>query len=391
MKKQALSFGALLDPHTIVDVDFSEWPFKLVTDNNATIYALTVIIATGASQKKMGIENEGIYWGHGLFSCGICDASFTHGKDAIVIGGGDIAIQRALQIAPYAKNITFIVPGAGLTAMASMQKKIEGLKHISVLPYKQILKINGDNTTITNVELNDPRTNEKSIFKTQCIFLSTGLTPNTELFKDKLELDASGSIKLKEGRTQETLIPGVMAAGTVADARYRQVAVAVGDATKAALDTLKFLSQLGFDGPLKEVLKGRYYTPTPLAPIKTIQSIPEFEQIINHETQPVFIEFYSPECSHCKRMEAPVAALAKQFSPLLKIYKVNQTQFHKLTSLHHIQVIPAFIIFDRGVDIARFEGETSQEELFEFVEQTLGKIKKRMLCTPLESYFDDID
>lgn len=388
LEKQALHFGALLDSSTITDIDLSTWPFKLKTSDGNEVIALTIIIATGASQKKLGIENEDVYWGRGLFSCGICDASFTQGKDAVVIGGGDIAIQRALQLAPQAKTVTLIVPGSRLTATESMQKKIRCLKHVSTIHNKIITKIEGDGNIINGIELKDTTTGELSPFKTQCIFLSTGLTPNTELFKGKLELDQFGCIKLKEGRTQETAVEGVMAAGNVADPRYRQVATIIGDGTKAAIDGLKLLSQWGFDGPLKELIQDRLYKPSiKYNNIKQIRSIPEFKNTIANAKNPVLVEFYSPLCSHCKNMEAPVAHMAEKFKNVLNVFKVNKDKLFKLIQMHKIEIIPAFIVFMNGKEVNRMEGETSQEDLIEFVEESrnLATHKKRSLCHPLEA------
>ncbi len=370
LEKQVVQFGALLDPATIASIDFSSWPFKLTTTTDTTVHALTVVIATGASQRKLGIENEDIYWGRGLFSCGICDAGFTQDKDAIVIGGGDIAIQRVLQIAPKAKSVTLIVSGPRLTAVESMQKKLRCLKNVSVVVQKKVIKIVGDDSNITHVELEDVVTGEPSKLATQTIFLSTGLTPNTDLFKGKLELDKNGCIKLKDGRTQETPVEGVMAAGNVADPRYRQVAVIVGDATKAAIDALKFLSQWGFDGPYKETIQNRLYKPAPLAFIKHIRSIPEFLSTIAQEVDPVLVEFYSPVCSHCKNMETRISAASEKFKDELKIFKVNKDKLFKLIQMHKIEIIPAFIMFIGGKEVDRIEGEISQERLFEFVEET---------------------
>lgn len=388
LEKQAVQFGALLDSASITDIDFTTWPYKLTTNADSTVYALTVIIATGASQKKLGIENEDIYWGQGLFSCGICDAAFTQDRDAVVIGGGDIAIQRALQIAPRAKSVTLVIPGNRLTATESMQKKIRPLNHVHVLRNKVVKKLEGDGTNITHIELEDLVTGEKSQLATQAIFLSTGLTPNAELFKNKLELDGHGCIKLKDGRTQETAIECVMAAGTVSESelRYRQVATVIGEGTKAGIDALRNLAERGFDGPLKDTLKGRVYKPAPLAPIQQIRSIPELLKIIKREQGPIIIEFYSPLCSHCKKMEAPFSALAQKFQDKLKAYKVNKDKLFKTIRMHQIQMIPAFIIFQGGKEIARYEGETSQNSLFKFVEDSckFEPMRSRSLCFPLD-------
>ena len=392
LEKQTSQFGVVLDPSSIIDVDFSSWPFTLTTGNGTVINALTVIIATGASQKKLGIENEDIYWGRGLFSCGLCDASFTKEKDAAVIGGGDIAIQRALQLAPLAKRVTLIVPESGLTATQSMQHKIKCCKNIKVLLNKTATKINGDGDVINSIELQDTLTNEISDFSAQSLFLSTGLTANVDLFKDILELDSYGCIKLKEGRTQETAIDGVMAAGNVADPRYRQVATVQGDGTKAGIDALKLLAKWGFDGPLRNSLQEKYYKPTfSQHSIKHIKSIPELKSVIASTKEPMLVEVYSPLCSHCKNMEGPIAQVAEQFKPGLKVYKLNKDKdkLYKAIQMYDVKLIPSFIVFMHGQEINRLEGEVTLEKLIEFAEesQAVATSKKRNLCEPVEAHY----
>lgn len=386
LEKQAVQFGALLDPATVIDIDFSSWPYKLTTNTGQTVHALTVIIATGASQKKLGIENEDVYYGNGLFSCGICDAFFTKNRDAVIIGGGDIAIQRALQIAPKAKTITLITDKEHLTANESMKQKLKCIKHASVLAHKKVTKIVGDGEKIDHVELVDPITQEPSTFKTQAIFLSTGLTANSDLFKGKLELDSDGCIKLKDDRSQETPIEGVMACGTVADPLYRQVATVIGDATKASLDALRALSKKGIDDAQKEGILARLYKPTPLAHIKSIRSVSEFSKIIKKEVDPVLVEFYSPLCHHCKNMEPRLSTVSEKYKNFLKVYKVNRDKLAKLIEMHGVKMIPAFLIFINGQEQNRIEGEIPEDVLFNFVEETCKFNAKKGLCHPLSPF-----
>ena len=164
LEKQVAQFNARILPYNVADVDFSSWPYKLTLNDGTTLHALTIIIATGASQKRLNIEGETTYWGKGLFSCGICDGSFTRGKDTIVIGGGDIAIQRVLQLAPLARKITIIAPGPALTAHESMIQKLDGLNNVEKIYNKEVTKIIGNGSQISEVELRDTSTHELSQF-----------------------------------------------------------------------------------------------------------------------------------------------------------------------------------------------------------------------------------
>jgi thioredoxin reductase (NADPH) len=238
---QAVQLGVHLVPLSVIDVDFSTWPFPCRLSNETTVYVATITCCQGASQQKLGIEGETTYWGKGLFTCGLCDASYTRGKDATIIGGTDIAVQRALQLLPDARTITLIVPGEQMSAHASMQKKIEGISNIKKLYNKTVTKILGNGTSVDSVELYDSKTKKSSTIPTEAVFLSTGLTPNTELIKDKLEILDNGCIKLLGDSSQQTTVEGVGAAGTIAENRYRQIGSILGDGTKAGLDAIKLL------------------------------------------------------------------------------------------------------------------------------------------------------
>ena len=207
LEDQVRQFGVHLVPLLVSNVDFSTWPYKLSLNDGTSVYALTVICATGSTQQKLGIEGESTYWGKGLFSCGLCDGSYAQDKDTVVIGSGDIAIQRVLQLAPVAHKVTLIARGAALKAHQTMQHKIENLSNVSVLYNKELKEILGTETNITHVVLYDSVTKENLHYPTTSVFLSTGLTPNTELFKGILPQEANGCIALvKNSRSQQTPI-----------------------------------------------------------------------------------------------------------------------------------------------------------------------------------------
>ncbi len=371
LEKQVMGFGAHIAPQTVTEVDLSTWPIKVTLDDGSYVNALTVTIATGASQKMLGIKGEDEYFGNGLFSCGICDGSYTTGKDTIVIGGADIAMQRVLQLAPKARSVTLIVASECPTATKSLLKKVNDLKNVKILTNKMVTAICGNGESITHIELIDTVTREKSTLKTSSVFLSTGMTPNTDLIKNKLECDDAGCIKLKD-RTQETAIEGVFACGTCADCRYRQVAVVIGDGTKAGLDTLRILSRWGFDGPLRKKTLDRLYKPTTIQSpaIQLIKTVKEFKRAIRNASLPVLVEFYSPSCPSCRKMEAPLSNVAERFKEVLKVLKVNNDKLSELGKDHDIDIIPAFIIYLNGRPENRMEGEMTLDELSTFIENT---------------------
>jgi thioredoxin reductase (NADPH) len=366
---QVDSFGIPRIPLSVTEVDFSSWPYRLKLSDETSVYALTVNCATGASQGKLGIEGEDLYYGKGLYSCGLCDAGFTRNKDTVVIGGGDIAIQRALQLIPEARKISLIIPGSRMTAHASMQKKIDGIEKIEKIFNKEIKKIVGDGSQIQYIELYDPLTKKTSKHMTDSVFLSTGLTPNTDLFKQHLELDQTGCIKLLGKTTQETSIEGVMASGNNADNIYRQVGVIIGDGTKAGLDAVKLLSNWGFDGKIT-IPDEQLYKPAqiPHPAIKHIKKLSELQRALRASRQ-VMVEIYSPTCSTCKKMEGPLSAVTEQFKNVMKVLQIDKNNLLNFIKKQNITLIPAFILYKNGKEIDRMEGETTFANLRTFIEK----------------------
>lgn len=375
-EKQARGFNAHFVPLVVTDVDLSEWPYALHLNDGTTVHALTLICATGSSQAKLNIEGESTYWGKGIFSCGLCDGNFTLNKDTVVIGDGDIAIQRALQLYPKANTITILVPGCQMGAHKSMQQKIAGLDKINIIYNKEITKVCGDGTTISHVELYDPTTKETSQLKTSSVFLSTGLTPNTALFKDKLPLSSDGCIELLTSRSQKTAIEGVMAAGTVSDPTYRQVAPITGDATKAGMDAIAYLSQWGFDGPHRSLGSNRLYIP-PVIPhpaIKKLLSYKAFDAA-RKSKRPILVEFYAPGCPSCQKMEGPLTAITERYKEQLDFYKIDKDMLYDLVEEFDLHLIPAFLIFNKGTLVGRIEGETTLALLTTLIKKGLMPLK----------------
>ncbi len=381
MKKfdeQAREFNVHLVPLVVTDVDFSQWPYALALNDGTTVHALTLIIATGSTQGKLNVEGESQYWGKGIFSCGLCDGSFTRNKQTVIIGGGDIAIQRALQLLPEAKKITIITEEPHMTAHKSMLEKINGIDKISILTNKKVTKIGGDGTNVSHIDLFDTCTKEPSQFKTTSVFLSTGLTPNTTLFKNKLPLSSeTGCIELTDSRSQKTSIEGVMAAGTVSDPTYRQVAAITGDGTKAGMDALAYLSQWGFDGPRRALGADKLYQP-PVIPhpmIKHLLTYAAFDKAVDSK-RPVLVEFYAPGCPSCQKMEGPFTKITEQYKELLDFYKVNKDTLYDLVEDFDLTLIPAFLFFRNGELISRIEGETTLAPLQALIKKGLDPTTK---------------
>lgn len=368
---QAKKFGAVIVPYTIEKVDFSDWPFTLYDQNNKKYNALTVIIATGATPRKLNVEGEKTYWGKGMLSCGICDAPLTKNQNAIIVGGGDAAIERAMQIAPYAKKIILLVRGDKMKASKFMQDKLKAFDHIKVYFNKEIIKILGDTKHITGAYIKD--TNNKKTYKinTNWVFLSIGFIPDTNIFKGQLDLDQDGYIE-HECKTQQTSIEGVYVAGNACDSIYKQAGTASGDGSKAGLNAIDFLSKLNFDSTMKPIIKNSLLKPEIKEDqIKDIKDSQEFENKIKQDKK-TFVIFYSSFCSTCNQVKKILENITKEFQNKLDFVKVDKENFSDLHEKYKINIVPTFVIFKNSKEISKLESEIDQIKIKDFIVNSIS-------------------
>lgn len=241
MQRQAERFGTDMRWGIITEVDFSQRPFKVVADESTTVMAETVIIATGATAKYIGLESEAKYMGHGVSACATCDGFFFRGKDMAVVGGGDTACEEASYLAKLGRKVYMIVRRDELRASKAMQYRVMNTPNIEILWNHLTREILGDGKVVTGALLENVKTGEKHTIDVEGFFIAIGHKPNTDLFKGVIDMDENGYIKTKPGSTQ-TNIPGVFAAGDVQDHVFRQAVTAAGTGCMAAIESERFLA-----------------------------------------------------------------------------------------------------------------------------------------------------
>jgi thioredoxin reductase (NADPH) len=240
MRKQAERFGTKFIDNAVNYVDFSTKPFKVTAGRAETTYAAeAVIIATGSSVIWLGLESETRLKGRGVSACATCDGFFFKGKDVVVVGGGEVAIEEAIFLAKLVKSVKVIHRRDKLRAASIMQQKAFNNKKISLVWNSVVEEILGDRKVegvrIKNVHNSD----QKSEIKCDGVFVAIGHKPNTEIFRNQIELDNKGYIKKYEG--SRTSVEGVFVAGDVYDYVYRQAVTAAGSGCNAAIDVIKYL------------------------------------------------------------------------------------------------------------------------------------------------------
>jgi len=241
MRKQAMRFGATCKFEIVSEVDFSKRPFTVKSENE-TYTADSVIIATGATARLLGLESEKKYMGHGVSACATCDGFFFKDKEIIVVGGGDSAMEEAIFLTKFASKVTIVHRREGFRASKIMLKRAKKNKKVVFLLNKVITEIKGDNT-VNAVMLKDTQTGELSEKKIDGIFMAMGHVPNTKILQDQVETDETGYILTKAG-TSHTNLPGVFACGDVQDKSYRQAVTAAGSGCMAAIDAERYLESL---------------------------------------------------------------------------------------------------------------------------------------------------
>ncbi len=243
MRKQAEKFGTEIIPETITSVDFSSHPFKLTLSDGRDVKAETVIIATGASARYLGLADEQKYLGMGVSACATCDGFFYRKKRVAVVGGGDTACEEALYLSGLASKVYLIVRKGFLRASQVMQDRLKERENIEILFNCNTVGLFGEEFLegahiVENKGLENERQFDINI---DGFFLAIGHTPNTSIFKGQIELDQAGYVKVEAPSTR-TSVDGVFAAGDVADPTYQQAINAAGSGCRAALDAERFLT-----------------------------------------------------------------------------------------------------------------------------------------------------
>jgi thioredoxin reductase (NADPH) len=242
-KAQAERFGTETRWGMVTKVDLSERPFKIEVDEKNTILAETVIIATGASAKWLGMDDEIRLNGYGVSACATCDGFFYKGKEVVVVGAGDTAAEEATYLAKMCTKVTILVRRDEMRASKAMQHRVFNTPNLEVLFNHETKSINGEPgpVGVESVTAINNMTKEETIIPASGFFVAIGHKPNSDLFKGQLEMDDAGYLLVEAG-TSKTKIPGVFAAGDIADHVYRQAVTSAGTGCMAALDAERFLA-----------------------------------------------------------------------------------------------------------------------------------------------------
>ena len=245
LQKQAERFGTEVRIGMVKSIDFSDKVggiHKVKVDNNKEIEAESVIISTGATAKYLGLPSEQRLRGGGVSACAVCDGFFYKGQPVAIVGGGDTAAEEATYLANICSNVTMIVRKGEMRASKAMQHRVNSKKNIDVWYHSEIKEVLG-NDVVEGVSIINNQTNEINNVEVTGLFIAIGHKPNTDIFKDQLDMDDSGYV-ITKGKSTHTNKPGVFASGDVQDKDYRQAVTAAGTGCMAALDAERYLASI---------------------------------------------------------------------------------------------------------------------------------------------------
>ena len=243
LKAQAARFGTEFFSGDVIDVDFSQRPFKLTLENKDSLSCDSLIISTGASARWLGMDSEKEYSGKGVSACATCDGFFFRDQDVAVVGGGDTALEEALYLANICKSVTLIHRRDEFRGSKIMQKRAVDHEKISIFWNTVIDEVLGNPVAgMTSLKVKNVKTEKVTQHPITGLFIAIGHLPNTKLFKDKLDLNENGYVKVTPGTTY-TSVEGVFASGDVQDHVYRQAVTAAGTGCMAAIDAERWLAE----------------------------------------------------------------------------------------------------------------------------------------------------
>ncbi len=372
-ESQTAGFGAIIVSDVVMEIDFSDWPYKVTTEEGHILYAMAIMIGTGSTARRLSIPGEQEYWGRGVTTCAICDAPYHQGHKVVVIGGGDSAMEEALELSSYAQEVSVFVRGDALKASPSMIERVKDCNNVTVYFNKTLSEIKGDGKHVTSVMVNDLKTNTITEQPMQGVFLAIGHIPNTNLIKDVLACDKLGYLKLNQ-RTQETSLPGVFAAGDVSDPRYKQAGVAAGDGIKAGLDCMWWLTELGYNKQVQESLEPFFFDPAMQETSKVGQliTIDDLKLAIKESGKKLMLlDFYTKHCPSCMHMMPVLEWASQKMAETVNFYKVDASLALDLVRYFKVPEVPHIVLLEEGKELDHYPNTMTRTELYTYLKKYL--------------------
>lgn len=389
MKAQAARWGTELHTEDVISVDLSQRPF-VVTSTDRTVRAHSIIIATGATAKRLGLPSEAQYWNSGMSACAICDGASPVFKNVplVIIGGGDTAAEEGVYLTKYGTHVHMLVRGDKLRASKAMQDRVLNNPKITIHWNTEAIDVFGENGFLTGVKVRDRLTQATKDIPAKGLFYAIGHSPNTDIFKGQLELDETGYIVPKIG-TVKTNIEGVYAAGDVQDHEYRQAITAAGTGCAAALLAERYLSMNGLAVEFHQT--ENHMTET--AEVATKQTPSEAQKQttsanfdstatryvggyalrkLYHETDRlIMVKYASPTCGPCHSLSPILSKVVGEFEGRMHYIEIDITEDPEIAESGGVVGTPTIQFFKNKEKVAELMGVKSKSQYRETIETYL--------------------
>ena len=379
MKAQAERWGAELVTEDVLSVDFSQRPFTIRSETRE-VQAHSVVIATGATAKRLGLPSEHEFWSRGISACAICDGAtpIFRGVPLVVIGGGDTAAEEAIYLTKYGDHVHMIVRGEAMRASKAMQDRVLSNPRITVHWNSETLDVVGDVKHMTGVRIRNRKTGEESTIEAKGLFYAIGHTPNTSLFKGQIELDEVGYIKTKHGGV-ETSLEGVFAAGDVQDHEFRQAITAAGTGCMAAMLAERWLSvnelvqefaRIEADVPNEE---NTAHAAAETAVVEfSLESTRHrgglaLRKLYHQSDRLILVKYGSPNCGPCHTLKPILSKVVDEFDGQIHFVEIDVEEDPEIAEAAGVMGTPTVHIFKNKDKVAELKGVKQKSQYRETI------------------------
>jgi thioredoxin reductase (NADPH) len=380
MKAQAVRWGAELVTEDVTFVDFSQRPF-VIRSEEREVRAHTVVIATGATAKRMGLPGEAEYWNRGISACAICDGAtpIFRNVSLVIIGGGDTAAEEAIFLTKYGDRVHMLIRGEKMRASKAMQDRVLNNPKITVHWQTEATEVFGENGFMTGVKVKHSQTGAVSEIAAKGLFYAIGHIPNTKLFQGQLDLDEVGYIVPKPGSV-ETNIAGIYAAGDVQDHEFRQAITAAGTGCMAAMLAERWLSEQSLT---MEFHQSETEPPAEAKPAATVE-LTEFDldatrhvgglalrKLYHESDRLIVVKYASPTCGPCHTLKPILHKVVDEFDGRIHLIEIDVEQDPDIAEAAGVVGTPTIQFFKNKDKLAEVKGIKQKSQYRELIEHHL--------------------
>ncbi len=386
MKAQAERWGAELYTEDVTFVDLSQRPF-IVRSEEREVRTHSLVIATGATAKRLGLASETVFWSHGISACAICDGAtpIFHGAPLAVVGGGDSAAEEAVYLTKYGDHVHLLVRREQMRASKAMQDRVLNNPRITVHWNTEPLDVFGENGRMTGVRVRDTKTGEERDLHVKGLFYAIGHTPNTSLFKGQLELDEVGYIVTKPGSV-ETTVEGVYAAGDVQDHEFRQAITAAGTGCMAAMLAERWLSVNALIQEYHQQMPSSETPPVAVLTEEKTTATPEevfninntrheggyaLRKLFHDSDRLLMVKYVSPTCGPCHTLKPILNKVVDEFDGKIHFIEIDITEDPDIAENAQVTGTPTLQLFKDKELLEHIQGVKQKSEYRKLIEKYL--------------------